>query len=331
MTRLIQVITLATVILWNFKGDAANCSLHFLFSVEQRFLNEHIWADYFHPADKARYSVFIHTGIPDKFVPPTKSHFTYTLIHGNHQNATRSDCNNRFHTMSQLLGKSVDINNKDDSHFYISSETIPIKSFAETYSKFCGLPSSSFCVSPPSRWINETVTSAAIPSPPNKTVTNDPWMILKTPDALKLIEKYSNELDSSSCLEESWGYHTLYGGLDVNDKTTWFSVDPTVDNMQGNCHTFHSELYSNKFKDLLNKTLVTNGVFINTPIQLLDDLQKSDEFYFIRKFQGHESSHHVIGYFIIGLFLLYLCYSCLCGFFSFTYALLAGLRFTCSG
>ena len=306
-----------------------NCTLNFLFTVEKRLLNEHVWNDFFRSASsKALYRVFLHNSV-EGGVPP--SHFESRPVPP--VAAVLPGCSPQTSAILQLLSASTRESGPIDPHIVLPADSVPVKPFTKAYSEFCSSwkvsrigagsdtarprrTASSLCVAPPSQWfIRPTQPSVTTTVPSGPTVRHDPWMVLNNTDALAVLAKRTDACgDASSAIASAststgddkahwWFYHALRGA----------AVTPPahLDDEQGHCHTYYAVINATApggrppavtgahvaprwgIRIAPSTTVRTaDGAIIDPPLALIGDLVRSPNFFFARGFRGH---HHIVG------------------------------------
>ena len=243
-----------------------NCTLNFLFVVEKRLLNEHVWNDFFRAASsKSLYRVFLHSST-DGGAPP--SHFE---SHAVPPAAALPGCSAQTSAILQLLAASTRESGPVDPHIVLPADSIPVKPFTKVYGEFCtswkvsrlGVgdaaarprrATSSFCIAPPSHWFTRTAptstTTSSSTAATGPTVRHDPWMVLNNTDAQTVLAKRADACGDASTTGTSantnagagtggddraqwWFYHAVHGGAPPPPPAH-------VDQEQGNCHTYYA-------------------------------------------------------------------------------------------
>lgn len=305
--------------------------LHFLFLEEKRFLNAHIWSQYFENGE-GKVKVFIHSN-HEKFTIP-EMQFPVEHIPSNVDQGQEE----RFeilNTMINMLSVSLDSSSSPamgDIFIFLSSDAIPTKPLDKVYDWYTEtVPSlgtvphsfSSFCLSPTREWVHNDKEIF------KRVARHQPWVSLNRTDSTQLaalakVENFANtiqkamgnysqvfELSSKDRVKRSvadyWFYFAVVGTVDLNDPSSWRNMQPVFEVEQGTCHMFdledrHTNLhipllpYSPFFTNnsVGHGAVHKHGMILNPHYSFLEELVNSPSIFFARSFRADDPSSHVV-------------------------------------
>lgn len=282
--------------------------LFFNFLGYKEIYNEDIWREFFKDVPTSQYRVYIHLKEANGFSTRAFEQSGYCLVP-----SVWSDYCRVTNPMNELLFRSLNDSFHQNDHFiFLSSDTIPIKSFSYIYNELIMPPSapphdSNFCITPTLQWIDHG---------DNKyTVKHHHWISLNRVDVIKSVGQYKAQdpdytkvfapytIKPSICFEEHWHYTAANGVFDSSSPNSNSNNKKLIypyTYEQGRCITYvfwpdapRESIFRQGIVDLEFRHHQNAQTLLSAPLQLIIDLHESPTFLFMRKIRSESVSGFV--------------------------------------